>query len=200
MNAALHPAETSRTTFHALARLVERITPWLVAVGSWAFGGLIALNLVFLAALVTVGPADRAVLIGATAFACALPFDVAGLVLLRLTRELGEIRVDALALESFQSARFPRIEAYFPSARHRRSLSRRTVRIALAYASAIAALSVALTLAGLAASLWHMASWAGEIFLATVALSALTLIAVAAHSLPPRSEVEKRLNPGEVGR
>ena len=198
MKAVLDPAE--RPSLNALARLVEWITPLLVAVGSWVFGGLIALNLVLVAALITVGPVDRAVLIAVIAFACALPLELAGIVLLRLTKDLQDVRIDDLALKAFQEARFPNIEAYFPPARERQSFSKRHARIALAYALVIALLSTALTLAGLVASLWHMAPWVGEVFLATVALSAVILVAVVTHSLPPQSEAEKKLRQGEAGR
>jgi len=200
MKAMLAQAERSEPSLNGLARLVEWLTPWLVAVGSWIFGGLLALNLVLVASLITVGPVDRAVLIAVIAFACALPFDVAGIVLLRLTKDFQDIRVDELALKAFQEARFPGIEAYFPPARERESFSRRRARIALAYALVIAALSAALTLAGLVASLWHMAPWVGEVFLATVALSALVLVAVVAHSMPPQSEAEKEARQREAGR
>ena len=194
------PAETSGPSLDALARLVEWITPWLVAVGSWVFGGLIALNLVLVAALITVGPADRAVLIGTAAFACALPFDVVGIVLLRLIKDLQDIRLDDLALKAFQEARFPDIEAHFPPPRQRESFSKRRARIALAYALVISALSTALTLAGLVASLWHMAPWVGEAFLATLALSALVLVGIVAHSLSPQAEAEREPERREAGR
>ena len=200
MKAVPEPAERPRPSFHALARLVEWIAPWLVAVGSWVFGGLLALNLVLVAALITVGPADRSALIATLAFACALPFDVAGLVLLRLTKDLQDVRLDDLALKAFQEARFPSIEAYFPPEGERKSYAKRRALISLAYAWVIAMLTTALTIAGLAASLWHMAPWVGGVFLATVALSALILVAAAAHSLPPQSEAEKELKKREAGR
>ena len=193
MTPVLDPAEQSRRTFDALALLVERVTPWLVAEGSWIFGGLIALNLVWLAALITVGPVDRAVLVAVVAFAVALPFDVAGVVLLRLTRDLPDVRLGGLALEAFQEAHFPDIERYFPPQHEQGSLSRRRARLSLAYALVVAVLCSALTLSGLAASLWHMAPWVGEVFLAAVAISMLVLVAVAAHSLAPPSGAEQAL-------
>ena len=200
MRVVLDPAERSRRTFDALAHLVERTTPWLVAVGSWVFGGLIALNLVWVAALITVGPVDRAVLLAVVAFALALPFDVAEVVLLRLTKDLPDVRIGELALEAFQEARFPDIERFFPPAPAQDSLSRRRARLPLAYALVIAVLCVALTLTGLAASLWHMAPWAGKAFLGAVAISALVLVTVAARSLPPPSEAEQALKRREPRR
>jgi len=193
MNAALNPADQSRRAMQGLASLIERIAPWLVEVGSWVLGGLIALNLVVIAALITVGPVDAAVLISVTAFACALPLDVAGIVLLRLIKDAQDIGIDDLTLQAFQEAHFPDIEAYFPPARERAALARRRGRIALAYALGIAALSVALTLTGLVASLWHMAPWVAEVFAATVTLSAILLVVAFAHSLPPESAAEKEL-------
>ena len=193
MRATPDRAEQSTRSLNALARLVEWITPWLVEVGSWAFGGLIALNLVVIAALITVGPVDTAVLLAVVAFACALPLDVAGIVLLRLIKDAQDIHIDALTLKAFKEARFPHIEAYFPPRRDRASYSRRRSRIALAYALAIAGLSAGLTLAGIVASLWHMARWVAEVFAATVALSGLILMAVVVHSLPPLSEAEREL-------
>jgi hypothetical protein len=176
-----------------LAGLVERITPWLVEVGSWIFGGLIALNLVVIAALITVGPVDAAVLIAVTAFACALPLDVAGIVLLRLIKDAQAIHLDEVALQAFQDAHFPNIETYFPPERERESLAKRRARVALGYALAIAALSITLTLTGIMAALWHMAPWVAEAFTATVALSTILLLVILAHSLPPESEAEKKL-------
>jgi hypothetical protein len=44
--------EQSARTFRGLRDLAERIAPWLVDVGSWIFGGLTAVNLVVLSALI----------------------------------------------------------------------------------------------------------------------------------------------------
>jgi hypothetical protein len=180
-------------SLNALERVLDWITPWLVEVGSWALGGLIALNLVVIAALITVGPVDRAVEIGVAAFACALPFDVAGIVLLRLIKDARDSRFDDLTLKAFQEAQFPDFEAYLPPANERESFARRRARIALAYALVISTLSIALTLAGLVASLWHLAPWVAGAFVATVAFSGLALVAVVVHSLPPQSEAERQL-------
>jgi hypothetical protein len=186
-------AEQRVRSLSALGRMVEWITPWVVEVGSWALGGLIALNLVVISALITVGPVDRAVRIGLASFACALPFDVAGIILLRLIKDARDIRIDDLAQRAFQEAQFPDFEAYLIPASERESFAKRRVRIALAYALVIAALSIALTLAGLVASLWHMAPWVAGVFVVTVAFIGFTLVAVVAQSLPPESEAEREL-------
>jgi len=193
MKATLHPAAQSKRAMQGLTALLERITPWLIEVGSWSLGGLIALNLVVIAALVTVGAVDVPVRIAVTAFACALPLDVAGIILLRLIKDWQEFRLDELTLQSFQDAHFPDIESYFPSPRDRAALARRRGRIALAYALGIVATSIALTLVGMAAALWHMAPWIAETFSATVVLCVILLIAILAHSLPPESQAEKEL-------
>ena len=190
---AVDPAAQSRSSLQALAGLVERASPWLVEVGSWILGGLIALNLVVIAALVTVGPVDAAIMIAAAAFACALPLDVVGVVLLRLMKDVKDVRLDDLALQAFQDAHFPNIEAYYPARRERQSLEKRRAIIALGYAAGIAVLSVALTLTGIVAALWHMAPWIAEAFLATVALSAALVVVAVANSLPPESQAEQEL-------
>lgn len=38
--------ERSARTFEGLRNLVAKVTPWLIDVGSWIFGGLTAINLV----------------------------------------------------------------------------------------------------------------------------------------------------------
>ncbi len=103
----------SRQSMQALGNLVERISPWLFAFGSWIFGGFIAFNLLVVASLITVGSAHAAVLVSITAFACALPLNVAGLFLLKLIQEMKDVGLDEQMLHAFQDAGFP-IEAYFP--------------------------------------------------------------------------------------
>jgi hypothetical protein len=43
--------------------------------------------------------------------------NVAGIVLLRLIKDVTDVGLDDLALRAFQEAAFPDIEAYFPSPR-----------------------------------------------------------------------------------
>ena len=193
MTRDLDEAERTTRTRTALTRLVDHTAPWLVEVGTWIFGGLMALNLVVIAALVTVGPVDAAVLVSAAAFACALPLEVAGMVVLRLSKDADDIRLERVALRSFQRARFPDIEAYFPPRRQQRAVARRRARLTLGYALAIALLSMALTLMGILAALWHLAPWVAEAGLAALVLSSILLVGVFVHSMPPPSAAEKRL-------
>ena len=44
--------ERSARTFEGLRNLVAKVTPWLIDVGSWIFGGLTAINLVVMSALI----------------------------------------------------------------------------------------------------------------------------------------------------
>jgi len=177
--------QESKRSLNALANLVETLTPWLLDVGSWVFGGMIAFDLVIISALITVGPADVAILISLTALVCALPLNVTGVFLLRLIQDMKDIRIDDLALQAFQNSGFPDIEGYFPPPRARKSLHKRRSSIALRYSLAIATLSFTLTLIGLVAALWHMAWWMGIVLLGMVMLSTVLVIVVMAHSLPP---------------
>jgi len=185
--------ERARQTLDAIGRLLDRTTPWLSEIGSWIFGGLVAINLVFISALLTVGPVDAAVRISVTAFACALPMNVAGIVVLRFTNDLVQFGVDALALEAFKESGFPDIDQYFPPASERAAILKRRSSLSLRYSLAIAALSAALTLAGLVAALWHMGWWIGTVLLVMMALSAGLLLLVFAHTQPPDSAWEKAL-------
>lgn len=161
--------ETFGRTLRAFETLVEGITPWLLDVGGWIFGGLIALNLLVLASLVTVGPADGAVLVATLCLALALPPDVAGFVLLRLLEDLNKIRVDQVAADAFAAEGFDR--AQFESLAGPASLAQKRSRAVLAFSYSMLNLSAVLTVAGLTATLWHMAWWIAVAFLAMTLLS-----------------------------
>lgn len=178
----------SRQSMQAMGNLIERIAPWLFAFGSWIFGGLIAFNLLVIASLITVGPTRVVVLISITAFACALPLNVAGLFLLRLIQEMKDVGIDEHMLHAFQDAGIP-TEGYFPQ--ESESLHRRRTALALRYSVGILVLSIILTLAGMVAALWYMAWWVGIIFLVMVLVSQALVIVVFAQALPPESAEEK---------
>jgi len=157
------PADAqSAPTFRGLRNLAEKTSPWLTDVGSWIFGGLTAVNLVVISALITVGPVDAAIRTSTAALAAALPLNVAGIILL-------------------------------PSPLERVSQHARRSRIALLYSTTIAALSIALTLTGMTAAIWHMGRWIAFVLLAAVVLTAALVAAAVAHSLPPKSAAEKSL-------
>jgi hypothetical protein len=185
--------EQSARTFTGLRNLAERITPWLVDVGSWIFGGLTAVNLVVISALITVGPVDAAIRTSTAALAAALPLNVAGIILLRLIKDVHDVGLDDLTLRAFQDAGFPEIEAYFPSPGERASQDARRSRVALLYSVGIAAVSIALTVTGMAAAMWHMGHWIAFVLLSVVFLSAVLVTAAVARALPPDSAAEKSL-------
>ena len=166
----------------AISRLLDRTTPWLSEVGSWIFGGLVAANLVMISTLLTVGPVDAAIRLAVTAFACALPLNVAGIVVLRLSKDLSDFAVDDQALQAFRESGFPDIESYFPSATDRAALPKRRSGLALRYSLAIATAGSMLTFAGLAAALWHMAWWIGLAFLVAAAVGANLVLIAFAHA------------------
>jgi hypothetical protein len=179
--------EQSARPFRGLRDLAARITPWLVEVGSWIFGGLTAVNLVVLSALITVGPVDPAIRTSTAALAAALPLNVAGIILLRLIKDVKDVGLDDLTLRAFQNAGFPEIDAYFPAPGERASQHARRSRVALLYSLGIAAVSIALTLTGMTAALWHMGHWIALVRLSAVILSAVLVAVAVAHALPPES-------------
>jgi hypothetical protein len=185
--------ERSARTFEGLRNVVATVTPWLIDVGSWIFGGLSAVNLVVISALITVGPVESAVKISTAALAAALPLNVAGIVLLRLIKDLKEVGIDGLTLRAFREAGFPDIDAYFPPPRERASQHARRSRVALLYSMGIAALSLVLTLTGIMAALWHMGRWTAFVLVSAVALSAVLIAMAIAQALPPESDAETRL-------
>lgn len=190
---AIDLEKQSERSLAGLGNLVDRTAPWLFEVGSWVFGGLTALNLVITAAVITVGPVDTAIRISIAAFACALPLNVAGICLLRLTKDTHDKHLDDVALEAFQSAGFPNIESYFPPAGTRQSLRQRRARVVLRYSLGMAAFSMALTITGTVAALWHMAWWVGTELVVVSVLSAAAVLAVLGASLPPDSESEREI-------
>jgi hypothetical protein len=185
--------DQSAPTFRGLRNLVEAALPWLTDVGSWIFGGLTAVNLVVVSALITVGPVDAAIRTSTAALAAALPLNVAGILLLRMIKDVNDVGLDDLTLHAFRDAGFPDIDAYFPSLSERKSRRARRARVALLYSLGIAALSVALTVTGVSAAVWHMGRWIAFVLLAAVILSAALVVVVVAQGFPPQSDAEKLL-------
>ena len=184
--------EQSRRTFSGLRNLAERITPSLVDVGSWIFGGLIAVNLVVLSALITVGPVDAAIQTSTAALASALPLNVAGIVLLRLIKDVNDVGLDDLTLRAFQDAGFPNIDAYFPPPGERAVQQARRSRVAMLYSMGIAAVSIALTMTGMSAAMWHMGRPIAFVLLTAATLSVAVVGVAIAHTLPPGSDGKRR--------
>jgi uncharacterized membrane protein len=161
--------ETWVRTQAALGTLLSRVTPWLLDLGNWIFGALIAFSLVIIGAMLTVGPVDRAVLVATAAFALALPLDVAGFFLLRIAADMKKVDLETVATAVFVEAGFSS-EEVGQGLDPKESEQRRTRRV-LGYSYSLLVLTALLTLVGVTAALWHMAWWIGVAFAAMVVLS-----------------------------
>lgn len=180
--------ENWRRTQLGLTQLLDSITPWLLDLGSWTFGALIALNLVVIGALLTVGPVDVAVKIATASFAVALPFGVGGLVLLRLLTDMSKSNLGGAARKAFIDAGFSFREAgNADESRPRRS--------ALLYTYVLLTATVLMTLIGLTAALWHMAWWIGVTFV-VMALVSQSVLGAALSGMGPKG---RWLSPREGG-
>lgn len=168
----------------ALSTLVERITPWLIELGGWIFGGLIAFVLLIIPALLTIGPADAAIMVATVAFALALPLDLTGLILLRLIDDTKRIGLETEMAQAFQEAGFPvGDEVASPTAVAARQ--KRRTEMGLFYSMWVLNVSVLLTLIGLVAALWHMAWWVAVVFVAMLAICLAIVVAALSVLRPP---------------
>ena len=188
------PDEQLNQIYQAFRKVVEGITPWLLEFGSWTFGGLIAVTLLVMASLFTVGPVDPAIIVGTTAFALALPLEVAGVLLLRLDQDLQRIGFEEEWVQAFQDVGFTSPEIASPQ--DLEALRKKRTGVVLRYCLAMLTLSAILTLIGLVATLWHMAWWIGVAFLVMVVISQGIVIGVLLALQPPnareRSERRRR--------
>lgn len=186
--------DANQKIMQATEKLVERITPWLLEVGSWIFGGLIGFNLIIIEALMTIGPVDAAVMVAITAFALVLPLDVAGLVLLRLVRDLEHVNIELdfenevrQALQSADPSQGEELAAPKPL----ETVRKRRTQLALMYSFSILGLSIVLTLVGMIAALWHMAWWTALAF-AVMTLISLGIVSIAVASSQPRVSPQEK--------
>lgn len=163
----------------AFGTLLERVTPWLLDLGNWIFGALIAFSLVIIGAMLTIGPVDRAVLVATAAFALALPLDAAGFFLLRLAADMKKVDLETVATAAFVEAGFSSEEV--GQALDPRESERQRIRRVLGVSYSLLQLTALLTLVGVTAALWHMAWWIGVAFAAMLVLS-LTVVVVALNT------------------
>lgn len=188
--------EAAEAQYHqsmkAYSKLLEKGTPWLFDVGSWIFGGLIAFTLLIMSSLITVGPVDLYIKVAAAALALALPLDVTGLVLLRLVQDMKPVRFEQEVSQTFQEVGLTPDEMQIPSLTSLQALRIRGTQVALRYALGILTLSVFLTIAGMTATLWHMAWWIAIAFVAMVVISLLVALLAMATSQPPVSAEERQ--------
>lgn len=183
--------EQSKQIMKAFGKLVERITPWLVEVGGWIFGGLIAFTLLVMASLLTIGPVDPAIMVATTAFALALPLNVTGLILLRLIQDMKHIGFEEELTQAFQEVDFT-VREQVVSPKALESWRKRRTGIVLGSSLGILALSLVLTLTGMTATLWHMAWWIGVAFIAMVIISQVSVIVAIVTSSQEEKEQKRR--------
>ena len=183
--------EQNKQIMQAFGKLVERIDPWLLEFGSWMFGGLIAFTLLVIASLFTIGPVDRAITISTAAFALALPLNLTGLFLLRLVKDLKQVRFEEELEQAFKDVDSS-VREQFASPKTLTSLQKRRTRFILGYSLGILAVSILLTLAGMIAVLWHMAWWIGITFFVVVLICPFIVIVALFTSQPPESPEEKK--------
>ena len=174
----------------AFEEAMERTTPWLVDVGYWIFAGLIAFDLVVMAPLIVTVSADQALTISIVMFALALPLNLAGLVMLRLIQDMAHVGFSEEWARAFQDAGLP-LGEQLASPKAREAQRKKRATIVLRYSFGVLTLSVALTLTGLTAALWHIAWWIGVIFLA-MAIVSLGIVIAALVTLGPRDTPEDR--------
>jgi hypothetical protein len=113
--------------------------------------------------------------------------------LLRLIKDVKDVGIEAETLAAFREAGFPNIEAYFPSPSDRKRVHTRRSTVALGYSLGMIVLSVALTLTGTVAAMWHMAPWVAVVLCAMTVISAGLLAIGIGHALPPESPAEQEL-------
>ena len=191
--------ETFARTMAAFATVFERITPWLLDLGSWIFGALIAFNLVILGALLTVGPVDPSVLVATAGFALALPLDAAGFAVLRLAVDMKNVALEEITTTAFQEAGFE-IETRAPAPSE--ATEKRRMLVVLRYAYIFLGLAIVFSLVGMTAALWHMAWWIAVLFVAVVVVSqalgfrAIVFSGSNAPWRPPAGGVERAASAG----
>jgi hypothetical protein len=172
--------DTWERTLAGLLKLVERLTPWLLDLGNWIFGALIAFTLLVLSALLTVGPVDTAVLIATATFALALPPDVAGFLLLRLAADMKSVDLEQVATQVFAEVGFE-VKTRGPAQSSNEAQQRRA-RVVLRFSYALLSLTVVLTFIGVTAALWHMAWWIGVAFVGMAVISQAVVFAAMAST------------------
>lgn len=174
----------------AAEEAMELTMPWLVDVGNWIFAGLIAFDLVVMAPLIVTASADQALTISIVMFALALPLNLAGLVMLRLIKDMAHVGFSEEWARAYQEAGLP-LGEQLASPQVREAQRKRRAKVVLYYSFAVLTLSVVLTLTGLTAALWHIAWWIGIVFLAMTVIS-LGIVIASMVTLGPRDSPEDR--------
>jgi len=152
----------------------EEITArWLYDLGGWIFGGLIVAALMLLQDLITLGFADRATLVAGLAIAIALPFNLAGLGVIRYFNALNQAVEEAKRVLG-QSANLD-AETLIQLTRDSDSLPPGKHRVMDSSVSLALYLSVLFTVIGLSAALWRI-SWVATVLFLIASVCGVLLV------------------------
>ncbi len=164
---------------------LQQVTAWmrqsqlitakvLYDLGVWVFGGLIIAALMLLQDLIPLGSADRATVVAGLAIAIALPFNLAGLGIIRYFNDVKQTVEEArktLAQSSTLDA-----EALIKLTRASDSLTSGKQKAMDFSVSLALYLSVLFTVIGYGSALWRI-SWAATLLLLIVGVLAVLLVA-----------------------
>lgn len=169
-------------TMASVGKVIDTITPWLLELGSWLFGALIAFSIVLLGALLAVGQHDAAILVASAALAIALPLDVAGFIVLRLAADMKKVGLEETALTAFRDVGFP-VDDQAPPGTDGATAEQRRARVVLGYSYSLLSITIIVTLVGVTGALWHMGWWIGVLFVLMVIVS-MVVASLAISSRP----------------
>lgn len=170
-------SQTSLTWMEQSQRITAKL---LYDLGGWIFGGLLVVALMLLQVLISLGSVDHASVVAGVMIAIALPFNLAGLGIIRyfqhLNQAVEEARLGLAQNSSLDEETLDRLtlgSQAFPPAKHR--VMDTAVTLALF-------LSVLFTLIGLASALWHISWVATLLFLVASVLGILLVLRVLRYS------------------
>lgn len=152
----------------------EEITArWLYDLGGWIFGGLIVAALMLLQDLISLGFTDRATLVAGLAIAIALPFNLAGLGVIRYFNALNQAVEEAKRVLG-QSANLD-AETLIQLTRDSDSFSPGKHRVMDSSVSLALYLSVLFTVIGLSSALWRI-SWVATVLFLIASVCGVLLV------------------------
>lgn len=151
----------------------EITAKWLYDLGGWIFGGLIIAALMLLQDLISLGAVDGAVVVAGLAIAIALPFNLAGLGIIRYFKDLGQATEEARSALAQNS----NIDAETLTRLNidSRALSPRKRKVMDTAVSLALYLSVFFTVIGLSSALWRI-SWVATFFFLIASVLGLLLV------------------------
>ena len=175
-----------------LGNVMEKLKPWLFEFGSWIFGGLLAFNLVIVAPLLTIGLGHVEILVSILAFACALPLNVSGILVLKLTKDMHDMAIDEVMKQAFEDMNGTQVDPAFAIVGDNPITKRRSDG-GLAYSMRLAGVSIVLTTIGMIAALWYVAWWIGAVFIIVILVTLGITITVITRLMRPSPEEADKL-------